>query len=122
MDGVHLLPDFLNLSRYADSAFVVSLCIGLTDRKEYEKRFTRRALKEPSRPMHRYVSYMKEIFKIQGHMIECYRSAELPVIVNVPTDDIVATAAMVVGEELADSAYIRKALETMDKKKGFKSR
>ena len=121
VDGVHLLPDFLNLSRYADSAFVVSLCIGLTDRKEYEKRFTRRALKEPSRPMHRYVSYMEEIFKIQDHIIDCYRSAELPVIVNVPMDGIVATAAMVVGEELADSAYIRKALETMDKKKGFKS-
>ena len=117
VDGVHLLPDFLNLSRYADSAFVVPLCIGLTDHKEYKKRFTRRGLKEPSRPMHRYVSYMEEIFKIQDHLIECYRSAELPVIVNVPTDDIVATAAMVVGEELADRADIRKAVDTMDKKK-----
>jgi len=120
VDGVHLLPDFLNLSRHADSAFVVPLCIGLTDHKEYEKRFTRRELKEPSRPMHRYVSYMEEIFKIQNHMIECYRSAELPVIVNMPTDDIVSTAAMVVGEELADHADIRKAVETMDKKKGSK--
>lgn len=117
VDGVHLLPDFLNLSRYVDSAFVVPLCIGLTDHKEYEKRFTRRQLKEPSRPMHRYVSYMEEIFKIQDHMIECYRSAELPVIVNVPTDGIVATATMVVGEELADRADIRKAVDNMDKKK-----
>ena len=121
VDGVHLLPDFLNLSRYAASAFIASLCIGLTDRNEYERRFTRRALKEPSRPMHRYVSYMDEIFNIQDHMIECYRSAELPVIVNVPTDGIAATAAMVVGEELADRADIRKAMETMDKKKGSKS-
>ena len=71
--------------------------------------------------MHRYVSYMEEIFKIQDHIIECYRSAELPVIVNMPTDGIVATAAMVVGEALADHAHIRKAMETMDKKKGSKN-
>ena len=121
VDGVHLLPDFLNLSRHDDSAFVVPLCVGLTDRNEYERRFTRRALKEPSRSMHRYLSYMEEIFKIQDHIVECYRSAELPVIVNVPTDGIVATAAMVVGEELADHADIRKAMETMDKKKGSKN-
>ena len=53
-------------------------------------------------------------------MIECYRSAELPVIVNVPTDSIVATAAMVVGEELADHADIRKAMESIQKGKGSK--
>jgi len=120
IDGVHLLPDFLNFSRYADSAFIAPLCIGLTDRNEYEKRFTRRAKKAPSRPMHRYLSYMEEIFEIQNHMIECYRSAELPVIVNVPTDSIVATAAMVVGEELADHADIRKIMESIQKGKGSK--
>ena len=70
--------------------------------------------------MHRYLSYMEEIFEIQNHMIECYRSAELPVIVNVPTDSIVATAAMVVGEELADHADIRKAMESIQKGKGSK--
>ena len=120
IDGVHLLPDFLNFSRYADSAFIAPLCIGLTDRNEYEKRFTRRAKKAPSRPMHRYLSYIEEIFEIQNHMIECYRSAELPVIVNVPTDSIVATAAMVVGEELADHADIRKIMESIQKGKGSK--
>ena len=59
VDGAHLLPDFLNLSRHDDSAFVVPLCVGLTDRNEYERRFTRRALKEPSRSMHRYLSWRK---------------------------------------------------------------
>lgn len=120
IDGVHLLPDFLNLSRYASLAFIAPLCIGLTDRDRYERRFIRRAKKAPSRPMHRYLSHMEEIFKIQEHMIECYRQAERPVLVNVPTDSIVATAAMVVGEELADHADIREAIESMDKKKDQK--
>jgi 2-phosphoglycerate kinase len=117
VDGVHLLPDFLNLSRYARTALVAPLCVGLTDRDEYAKRFTRRAEKSPARLAHRYLSHMEEIFKIQDHIIESYRAEGLPVIANEPTDSLIATAAMMVGEQLADHPDIRKAMQATQKKK-----
>jgi 2-phosphoglycerate kinase len=114
---VHLLPDFLDLKRYAKSAFVVPLCIALTDEKEYEKRFTRRAQQAPSRPQHRYLSHMEEIFKIQEHMIECYNNCDLPVISDESSEGLVAAAAMMVSEQLQEIGEIRKALAAEQKKK-----
>lgn len=117
IDGVHLLPDFLDLKRYAKSAFVAPLCIALTDEKEYEKRFTRRAQQAPSRPQHRYLSHMEEIFKIQEHMIECYNNCDLPVISDESSEGLVAAAAMMVSEQLQEIGEIRKALAAEEKKK-----
>ena len=117
IDGVHLLPDFLDLKRYAKSAFVVPLCVALTDEKEYEKRFTRRAQQAPSRPKHRYLSHMEEIFKIQEHMIECYNNCDFPVISDESSEGLVAAAAMMVSEQLQEIGEIRKALAAEEKKK-----
>ncbi len=120
IDGVHLLPDFLQLSRYARTAFVAPLCIGLTDEKEYEKRFARRAQQAPSRSKHRYLAHMKEIFRIQDHMMECYRRAGLPVISNSSAENFVSTAAMIVNEQLADHAEVRQLLQAGVKNKANK--
>ncbi len=117
IDGVHLLPDFLDIKRYAKSAFVVPLCIALTDEKEYEKRFTRRAEQAPLRPKHRYLAHMEEIFKIQEHMIECYNNCDLPVISENSSEGLIAAAAMMVGEQLQEVSEIRKALAAEEKMK-----
>lgn len=117
IDGVHLLPDFLDLKRYSKSAIVVPLCIGLTDKKEYEKRFTRREEQAPSRPKHRYLAHMEEIFKIQDHIIECYNNCDFPIISDASSEGLVASAAMMVSEQLQEIGEIRKALAAEEKKK-----
>ena len=80
VDGVHLLPDLLDISTYADSALVVPICISLNDRKEYEKRFLRRVKQAPARSMHRYLKYMDEIFLIQDHIFAAYSNSGFPVL------------------------------------------
>ena len=88
VDGVHLLPDLLNISGYSDSALVIPLCIGLSDRKEYEKRFQLRSKQAPARSMHRYLKYMDEIFLIQDHILGAYSDADFPVIQSKVFEDL----------------------------------
>lgn len=88
VDGVHLLPDLLNVSSYSDSALVIPLCIGLNDRKEYEKRFRRRSKQAPERSMHRYLKYLDEIFLIQDHILGTYFDAGYPVLHSTAFEDL----------------------------------
>jgi 2-phosphoglycerate kinase len=117
IDGVHLLPDFLDLKGYGKSAFIVPLCIGITDPEDYGRRFGRRADQAPARPKHRYLAHLDEIFKIQDHIIECYSACGLPVISNTSSEGITSEAAMVVSEQLQDQDEIRAALGEEIKKK-----
>ncbi len=121
IDGVHLLPDFLDLKAYAKSAFIAPLCIGITDSEDYGHRFGRRADQAPARPKHRYLAHLEEIFKIQDHIIECYSARSLPVISNNSTESVTSEAAMVVSEQLQDHDEIRGALGEEIKKKSKNS-
>ncbi|MEE3233865.1 MAG: hypothetical protein VX294_06830 [Candidatus Latescibacterota bacterium] len=88
VDGVHLLPDLLNITSFSDSALVIPLCIGLNDRKEYEKRFRRRSKQAPERSMHRYLKYLDEIFLIQDHILGTYFDAGYPVLHSTVFEDL----------------------------------
>lgn len=88
IDGVHLLPDLIDISRYSNSSLVIPLCIGLNDRKEYEKRFRRRSEQAPERSMHRYLKYLDEIFLIQDHILSTYDDAGHPVLHSTAFEDL----------------------------------
>ena len=101
VDGVHLLPDLVDISAYTDSALVVPICIGLNDRKEYEKRFLLRAKQAPARSMHRYLKYMDEIFLIQNHILAAYSNAGFPVLQSKIFEDLKMEAISCVSEIVA---------------------
>ena len=121
IDGVHLLPDFIDTALHAKSGFLVQLGLSLEDRKAYEKRFAQRATASPARPRHRYMANLEEILKIQEHIVACHALRNLPVIDTQSVPDVTSAAVMVVVEQLQEQEEVRRALQA-PRKKGKRKR
>ena len=117
IDGVHLLPDFLDMETYARSAFVMPICLVLSDSQAYKERFAKRASSAPGRPLHKYLSHLEEILEIQEHILERCNAHDIPVLGTHSIDDVTSAAAMMVGERLQDQAEIQKVLGNGQKAK-----
>jgi 2-phosphoglycerate kinase len=117
IDGVHLLPDFIDLEAFRDSAFLVPIGLAVSDRRLYEDRFAKRQQAAPARSKHKYLSRLEEILKIQRHILDSCNAADIPVIDTAAVEDGVSTAVMVVAERLQEHAMIRKMLRAKEKKK-----
>ena len=120
IDGVHLLPEFFDLTPYRQQAYITPLCLALNDRDAYEERFARRAAEAPSRAVHQYVSHLDEIFKVQGDIVEWCGNEDIPVIDPDSVEDVTSAAVMVVMEQLQEQEEVRKILASQGKKKGKK--
>ena len=116
IDGVHLLPDFIDVQE-GGPAFLVPLCLALGDRKVYEERFAKRAAAAPSRPTHRYLSHLEEILKIQEHIVESSAQHDIPIIDTETVEDATSAAVMVVVEHLQEQEEMKKVLDKKQKKK-----
>lgn len=110
IDGVHLLPDYLDMQAYAKSAFVVPLFLALLDRGILAERFVSRAATAPARAKSRYVTHLDEILHIQEHLLERASAHGIPIIESTSVDNVTSAAAMVVGEQVQEHPDVRKAL------------
>ena len=117
IDGVHLISDLLDLKAYAKQAFITPVCLGLPDRETFEERFAQRASESPARPVHRYLSHLDEILKIQDHLIETSTTHGIPVITTTTVESLTSEVSMVVSEQLQELEEIKKALGTARKKR-----
>ena len=117
LDGVHLLPDFLDIGKFAKDAFVVQICLALLDRKVYEARFAKRATEAPARPADRYLAHIKEILQVQDHIVERNIAYENPVIEVGIIEDVTSAAVLMVGERLQEQQEAQKAGTNGHKKK-----
>ena len=117
IDGVHLIGDYLDLDAYAKKALITPVCLGLSDREAFEERFAQRASEAPSRPLHRYISHLDEILKIQNHLIETNAARGIPVITTTSVESLTSEVSMVVSEQLQEQEEIRKALSAARKKR-----
>lgn len=117
IDGVHLISDLLDLDAYAGAAFITPVCLGLPDREAFGARFAQRASKAPARPVHRYLSHLDEILKIQDHLIETSLARNIPVITTTTFESLTSEVSMVVSEQLQEQEEIKKALSTARKKR-----
>ena len=122
IDGVHLLPDFINVNTYSASVFLVPLCLSLSDRSAYEERFSQREAEAPGRPMHRYLSHIEEILQIQEHILERSAEYDIPVIEASTAEEVTSAAVMVVAERLQEQSEIQKALSSGTGKKKKKKK
>ena len=117
LDGVHLLPDFLEIGKFAKDAFVVQICLALLDREVYEARFAKRATEAPARPADRYLAHIKEILQVQDHIVERNIAYENPVIEVGIIEDVTSAAVLMVGEGLQEQQETQKAGTNGHKKK-----
>ena len=117
IDGVHLLPDFIDLEAYTDSVLLVPLCLVLKDSRAYKKRFAQRAAAAPSRPFQRYLSHLKEILKIQEHILASSIQWNIPVIDTDAVENVTSTAVGVVVEHLQKRMKAKKARHPKQQKK-----
>ena len=100
IDGVHLLPDFIDAASYGDSAYLVNLCLAVSERQVYEERFAGRAFQAPARGSHKYLANLDHILEIQDHILERCAQSNVPVIDMATLEDATQEAVMVVGQYL----------------------
>ena len=115
IDGVHLLPDLIELEQYKDSVFLIPIGLVAGDQDMYEDRFAKREQEAPVRNKHKYLAHLEKILKIQQHILDVCTAGNVPVIDTTMVEDGVSMAAMVVAEYLQEHSIIRTVLE--DRKK-----
>ncbi|MBT3606132.1 MAG: AAA family ATPase [Candidatus Latescibacteria bacterium] len=69
IDGVHLLPDLLDLKPFAGDAIFVWVNLHIEDEKQFTRRFKQRGKEATKRSAHRYVENIDAILEIQRHIL-----------------------------------------------------
>jgi 2-phosphoglycerate kinase len=94
IDGVHLLPEVLDLKPYKDRATFVFANLYISDSKLYRARFKLRGKQASFRPQHRYFRYMKEILKLQSHILEMGEANKVPAFENNDFDETIQSLSL----------------------------
>jgi len=101
IDGVHLLPELLNLQEAGDLVCFAPLTLSLSDRKAYAARFAERGKRAPERPPHKYLQHLDDILKVQEFILENSMAHDIPLLDTGSTEDLTSSATVVIGEHLA---------------------
>ena len=89
IDGVHLLPDLIDLSTYKDQATFIWMTLYLDDKKQYAERFEFRSEEATQRTSHHYVENLDAILEIQQHILEVGEAHRIITVENVNFDETV---------------------------------
>jgi 2-phosphoglycerate kinase len=89
LEGGHLLPGIVEVSRYAADAHVVFEIVATLDREAHRNRFKVRYKRAPDREPTRYLKHFEEIVEIQEHILEEADRYEVPIIDNVRRDEAI---------------------------------
>lgn len=100
LDGVHLLPDLLDLSEYEDEALVVRVNLYLADPQPFKERFKSRGQSATKRKEHRYLKYLEQILKIQKHILDLGDGHGVPAFENTDLDEAVQSIALLIMDTL----------------------
>jgi 2-phosphoglycerate kinase len=106
LDGVSLVPGYIDLTAYEGRAEVVFLVVAALDERAFRERFESRARVAKGRPPHRYVEHLDAILRIQDHLLALAERHGVPIVDNVAFDHSVL-------------AIIRHVTETLKRKGGF---
>lgn len=117
MDGVHLLPGFLDLSAFEKQAIIAPVSLVITERQAYEERFDKRASAAPARQAHKYLKNLDRILTIQEHILKCSEEEDVPVIDVTALEDPTSAAVTAVAERLQQEKQVRLMIGQSGKKK-----
>ncbi len=82
VDGVHVLPTYLDLTESMKKAVVVPLVLAVTTRKRLDQQFKRRSREAPDRDSDRHREMLSEIWTLQTFMVDQAQKADIPVLAN----------------------------------------
>lgn len=101
VEGAHVVPGFVNLSRYAGGAIVVQLLISVDDEDLHRSHFLHRGASTGSRPSERYLEFFDNIRRIHGYLMSMAEEHRVPVVQSYNLDatlveviDLVVTEAV----------------------------
>jgi 2-phosphoglycerate kinase len=92
IEGVHLVPGFLDRDRWCD-AVVIELVMAVPQSRRHRTHFTARDWQTGGiRPLRKYVDHFREIRRIQQYILAKAREYGVPIIDNESIDDAVNEA------------------------------
>jgi 2-phosphoglycerate kinase len=107
IEGANLVPDMIDLSRFADRAHVCFVMTGTLDIEAYRARFSSRSAKARGRQADRYLEHFDEILAIQRYLLAEAERQGLPIVDNVQFDAAVVAVIRAVIASLRPSAALR---------------
>ena len=93
LEGAHLVPGFLDRSRFARRAVVVPLVVTVDDEELHRSHFVVRADETRNRPSERYLDFFENIRKLQKYVKSLALEHEVPI---VPSYNLDATLSRVI--------------------------
>ena len=115
LDGVHIVPGFINFSSYRAKAHIFPLTVVVLDKEIYRQRFVIRKELSPRRPYERYLANFDSIIKIQNFLIEMAEQYNYPIISNIDFEKTVITIIKLASEFMLKKNKKSLNLELIDK-------
>lgn len=82
VDGVHVLPTYLNLEQVSEKAVLVPLMLAVTTRDKLDDHLLRRSREQPDRDSDLHRKTVSRIWTLQTFLVDQAQKADIPVIVN----------------------------------------
>lgn len=92
LDGVHVVPDLLDLSPYAGDAYLALIVVGVLERERLADRFRSRQLGGGRRRAARYLESMERVWTVHRRVLGAAQDRGVPVIDNVDLERTVDAA------------------------------
>jgi 2-phosphoglycerate kinase len=93
VEGAHVVPGFVDGSRFADQAVIVPLAITVEDEELHRSHFVFRADEARNRPSERYLDFFENIRKVQKYVKSLALEHGVPI---VPSYNLDATLSRVI--------------------------
>ena len=100
VDGVHLMPDMLELEAFAGKALFIHMNLYLNDLQQFTDRFESRGKHAAGRTRHRYIKSLDQIMKIQQHILDVGDVAGVPSFENGDLDETVQSISLLIMDTL----------------------
>ena len=89
VDGVHVLPNRLDLEEARKTAVVVAVVLAVTPKERLDQQLAHRSLEQPGRSSSRHRKSMDSIWELQSFILDQAEKAGIPVIANWSVDETV---------------------------------
>ncbi|TKJ31682.1 2-phosphoglycerate kinase [bacterium (candidate division B38) B3_B38] len=100
IDGVHVVPGFINLRAYEDKAYIIEVVIVVLDKNSYRQRFVIRQDTASRRPFKRYLENFDSIYRIQKYIIEMAEHYNCPTHNNIDFEKTVLSVIRLITDSL----------------------
>lgn len=100
IDGVHLIPDLLQLNALKQKAIVIHANLYISDSGVFKERYAERGQGAADRPSHRYVEHLDKILSIQNMILAQGDQVGVPSYENTDLDETVQSVCLQIMDHL----------------------